>query len=482
MEVKLLMRRLFIAIIVLSVTMLSATLLASCADNPDTVQNADEARDAALSYLDGKYTLDVPNNGLTWEENDIASGELIGEEASEFVSGDWKTTVSYPIVSPENTVYEVCVSNPATGLTWKGIVEADGSITELDESRQLTEEESQRIALQFIERSATYSFDGIKETLKLTEGVAVSIPYTWTFTINFDSAHAGYGDRTGMMLAQVITPHVVSITVEQGRIVYASMDNKWDMLSQSDFGDDIDPPISVIPSEEPDIIGTITEIDNINSDTAYGRILVELEKPNNTSDKFWVTVTDSTVILIGDDGELQEVDFRILGEGQQLDIWFSGPVMESYPAQVSAARIVITENSQGMILPPVDDEPSTVNVEISVDEFLGQNHLVSQIVVTSSGALVVTLGSNPTTGFSWNEEGTIGDGSVLALVEHRVLSQAEYENNTPDETVTIGSSSKEVWVFKPLEPGKTTLTFEYGRPWEGGEKGEWTFELTVTVN
>jgi hypothetical protein len=27
----------------------------------------------------------------------------------------------------------------------------------------------------------------------------------------------------------------------------------------------------------------------------------------------------------------------------------------------------------------------------------------------------------------------------------------------------------------------TIYTMEYSRPWEGGEKGEWTFTLTVIV-
>ncbi|MFC1846843.1 protease inhibitor I42 family protein [Chloroflexota bacterium] len=474
--------KLFLATLILSAMIITSTFMAGCTGTPDEIQNAGQARDVALSYLDGKYNLDAPSNGLAWQENEIADGELAGAETSEFVSGEWKTTVSYPVVSIEDTVYEVSVSNPVTGWYWKGIVEVDGNIVELDESKQLTEEESQIIALQFVERSATYLFDGIKETLRLTESIEVSIPYTWTFVINFDSTHAGYGDRTGRMLAQVITSHVVSIAVEQGRVVYASMDNKWDMLSQSDLAEIIDPPPSVIATEEPDIIGIITEIDNTDSDNIYGRILVELEKPNNTSDKFWVTVTNSTVILRGVDGELQEADFRILDEGQRLDIWFSGPVMESYPAQVSATRIVITENSQGMILPPIDDVQPAVNVEISIDKFLSQYHIASQIVLTYPGVLVVTLGSNPTTGFSWNEDAIMDNGDVLAQIEHRIFAQTEGENVPAEELGGVGAAGKEVWIFHAVKSGKTTLSFEYGRPWESGEKAEWTFELTITVN
>ena len=36
-------------------------------------------------------------------------------------------------------------------------------------------------------------------------------------------------------------------------------------------------------------------------------------------------------------------------------------------------------------------------------------------------------------------------------------------------------------MVEALKKGTTSLSLEYGRPWEGGEKGVWTFELIVTV-
>ena len=58
------------------------------------------------------------------------------------------------------------------------------------------------------------------------------IENAWTFVYRFESRHAGYGDRTGQMLAQVITPHEAVITVERGEIKSAIMDEKWDMINQ----------------------------------------------------------------------------------------------------------------------------------------------------------------------------------------------------------------------------------------------------------
>jgi hypothetical protein len=92
-----------------------------------------------------------------------------------------------------------------------------------------TQQESQQIALEFLKSSATYKFDGIEDTLTLADTLVLRCPSCWTFVYKFDSRHAGYGDRTGEVLAQVITPHEAAITVIQGEVTDAILDGKWDM-------------------------------------------------------------------------------------------------------------------------------------------------------------------------------------------------------------------------------------------------------------
>jgi inhibitor of cysteine peptidase len=87
--------------------------------------------------------------------------------------------------------------------------------------------------------------------------------------------------------------------------------------------------------------------------------------------------------------------------------------------------------------------------------------------------LTVTLCSNPTTGFQWSENAEISNPQVIAQTEHKFL--------TPEEKNIVGGAGQEVWTFSALEPGQTSVYLEYSRPWEGGEKGEWTFTLTVIV-
>ena len=98
--------------------------------------------------------------------------------------------------------------------------------------RALSEEESQRIALEYVQSSPTFVFDGMEDTLKLVNTTAQQKPYSWQFEYEFNCRHAGYGDRSGKMLAQVITSHRAQIVVEQGEIIHAVLDDRWDMLRQ----------------------------------------------------------------------------------------------------------------------------------------------------------------------------------------------------------------------------------------------------------
>jgi hypothetical protein len=95
---------------------------------------------------------------------------------------------------------------------------------------KVTEEESKEIAKNFIENSETYKFDGFE--LKHKETIIARCPYCWLFKFEFKSKHAGYGDRTGKILVQVITPHTASIVVQEGKVSSAILDGKWDMIKQ----------------------------------------------------------------------------------------------------------------------------------------------------------------------------------------------------------------------------------------------------------
>ena len=116
-----------------------------------------------------------------------------------------------------------------------------------------------------------------------------------------------------------------------------------------------------------------------------------------------------------------------------------------------------------------------VAVEVSIDDFTSQNHISKELTVNAGDSFTLTLGSNPTTGFDWPDEPQISDQTVI--------EQASHEFVPPEETEPpiTGASGEKVWTFKALKGGTSTISMEYSRPWEGGEKGVWTFTLTVTV-
>ncbi len=122
----------------------------------------------------------------------------------------------------------------------------DGSVVEAviddtwDELRQstvihddTTPTEAEELAIEFVESSPTFSFDGVPGSIEVVDLVAAeSYPVQYFITVAFECSHAGYGDRTGQMLAQVITPHEMKMTVSDDRVLNAVIDGVWDELNQ----------------------------------------------------------------------------------------------------------------------------------------------------------------------------------------------------------------------------------------------------------
>jgi len=104
------------------------------------------------------------------------------------------------------------------------------------------------------------------------------------------------------------------------------------------------------------------------------------------------------------------------------------------------------------------------------NEFDQNQHVQKEVEIAKGETLVVTLFSNATTGFSWDEQAQIADTGIVQQLKHEVVGA---------ETNVLGAAGTEQWTFQAQNAGTTTVHFEYSRPWEGGEKGVWTFDLTV---
>ncbi len=97
-------------------------------------------------------------------------------------------------------------------------------------SQTYTKEEAVETAKEFLASSPTYKWDG--ENMKVVEVLTLRCPYCWSVVIEFQSRHGGYGDRTGKIVTQVITPHTARVVVKEGRVISAVLDDKWDEMKQ----------------------------------------------------------------------------------------------------------------------------------------------------------------------------------------------------------------------------------------------------------
>jgi len=324
------------------------------------IQNAVEARNAALAYLQ-TASGDIPGSNANWQETDITTPGLIGGVQKQYTTDEWTIGIAYNVVRPDQVTYHVVISSVKHGLHWEGKVKADGTVNEISPLIEMSEGESKKAAENFVRNSPTFTFDGMADTLKLVDTLRARCPYCWVFVFEFDSAHGGYGDRSGQVVAEVITHHRASVAVEQMEIASAVIDDEWDMLLQKE--------------------------------------------------------------------------------------------LKTFPP-----------STEGKVL-----------AEVSCDDFMANNHIAKQVDVNAGDTFTVILCSNPSTGFQWVEEAQISDPTTVKQAGHNFISP---ESDPPPPPGTPG---QEIWTFEALREGIATVFMEYSRPWEGGEKGEWTFELTVSV-
>jgi len=324
------------------------------------IQNAVEARNAALAHLQ-TASADIPGSDADWQETDTTTPGLIGGVQKQYTTDEWTIGLAYNVVRPDQVVYNIVISSLKHGLHWEGQVKADGTVKEISALKEMSEGESKKVAENFVKNSPTFTFDGMADTLRLVDTLRARCPYCWVFVFEFDSAHAGYGDRTGQVVAQVITHHRALVAIEQMKVASAVIDDKWDMLLQKE--------------------------------------------------------------------------------------------LKTFPPSTEAKVVA----------------------EISCDDFIANNHITKQIDVNVGDTFTVLLCSNPSTGFQWVEDAQISDQPILKQTGHSFISP---ESDPPPPPGTPG---QEIWIFEALGEGTTTVSMAYSRPWEGGEKGEWTFKLTVSV-
>ncbi len=97
----------------------------------------------------------------------------------------------------------------------------------------------------------------------------------------------------------------------------------------------------------------------------------------------------------------------------------------------------------------------------------------STVELATGQTLVVSLVSNPTTGYSWG----------IMEVDDAILAQqgeVEYQQDPSSEGL-VGAGGTEFFRFSAQKAGETTLSLGYRRPWEADVEPIAVFTVQVVV-
>ncbi len=84
-----------------------------------------------------------------------------------------------------------------------------------------------------------------------------------------------------------------------------------------------------------------------------------------------------------------------------------------------------------------------------------------QVATTVGAEFSIELKANPTTGFQWQLLKPL-DGQLLEAAGNRYQTTPQPAGKPP----MVGVGGMEVWTFKALRAGETSIEFKYVRPWE----------------
>jgi hypothetical protein len=154
-------------------------------------------------------------------------------------------------------------------------------------------------------------------------------------------------------LSFLLIPMLFAVTACESRFFEPSSDTRIATSTRPGDGDTRpgagDPPLTPQPesvraigivTEIPSRMGSATFLLEEHPDRPWGATAGPLE----AGDKYYVTVTPSTAIRLRDpSGEGRPGTIEDISRGSRAEVWFVGPIRESYPMQGVAGRIAILE-------------------------------------------------------------------------------------------------------------------------------------------
>lgn len=95
------------------------------------------------------------------------------------------------------------------------------------------------------------------------------------------------------------------------------------------------------------------------------------------------------------------------------------------------------------------------------------------LTLVKGQTLLLSLPSNPTTGFRWQ----VRDPAAGVL---RSLGPEVY-NADRSQDMVVGNGGQSVWRYKAEKPGTGRLLLTYRQPWEPDAEPQTTFECAISV-
>lgn len=143
------------------------------------------------------------------------------------------------------------------------------------------------------------------------------------------------------------------------------------------------------------------------------------------------------------------------------------PISES----VSAAALVGPDAGMRVAMQSPEGSGKKMDDSLKTDDASGKKSTQGHFEVSAGGEFTLTLTSNITTGYHWELAEPL-DETIVKLVD------SQYE---APKTNVVGAGGQEVWTFRGVGQGQTTINLKYVRPWEKDVPPEKTASYTLTV-
>lgn len=106
---------------------------------------------------------------------------------------------------------------------------------------------------------------------------------------------------------------------------------------------------------------------------------------------------------------------------------------------------------------------------------LNENNNGQDYSVSIGQSFILSLSSNPSTGYSWDFNKSY-DNKLLELDVNKAYINDENSNQN-----IVGQGGRSYWKFKALQAGSTEIELRYARPWESVQPAQ-TFKVKINIS